>query len=101
MDVDEWGRRKLAYPIAKRNDGHYVVLSYSRPGSLAGELIDELELMFRHNENVMRFQTVVLKKRAEKVVETEAATPESATAPESAEAATPAATTPEGGADNA
>jgi len=92
VDVDEWGRRRLAYPIAKRNDGHYVVLSYSRPGSHAGQLIDELELMFKHNENVMRFQTVVLKKRAEKPASAEAV----AAAPETAEAAGQ-----EGGADNA
>jgi len=92
VEVDEWGRRRLAYPIAKRNDGHYVVLSFSRGEAAgAGPLVEELELMFKHNEDVMRFQTVVLNKRAVKPVE-----PEAAKAPEATEAARP-----EGGAENA
>jgi len=99
VEIDEWGRRRLAYPIAKRNDGHYVVLSFSRGAAAgAGPLVEELELMFKHNEDVMRFQTVVLKKRAAKPVE-----PEAVKAPEEAAAAKPeaAAAKPEGGTENA
>ncbi|MDH4226703.1 MAG: 30S ribosomal protein S6 [Deltaproteobacteria bacterium] len=60
--IDEWGRKKLSYPIAKKNEGHYVVFTYtSEP--LANK---ELELMLKYNEDVIRFQSVRLKERAKK-----------------------------------
>ena len=27
-DVDEWGMRKLAYPIQKKTEGYYVVMHF-------------------------------------------------------------------------
>jgi small subunit ribosomal protein S6 len=103
--IDEWGRRKLAYPIAKRNDGHYVVLSFSKEGGGAGLLIEELELMFKHNENVMRFQTVVLKEKAKKPEEAKVeAKPDKVEETKKVEAKTTEGaptTAPTGGGDNA
>ena len=32
--VDDWGRRKIAYPINKRGDGRVVITSAGAPGSL-------------------------------------------------------------------
>ena len=60
--VDEWGRRKLAYPIEKKNEGFYFILTYTGPDAAS----KELERTFRINEDVMRFQTVRLKERVAK-----------------------------------
>ncbi len=56
LDREDWGSRKLAYPIAKHLRGHYVRMSYLAPA----EIIDELERRMRLNEMVVRFMTVRL-----------------------------------------
>jgi len=54
--VDEWGRKKLAYPIQKKNEGFYFVMNYfSKP-----DASKELERLMKYNEDVMRYQTVRL-----------------------------------------
>ncbi len=51
---DDWGKRKLQYPIAKQQKGHYVMLNY-----LVGpDVIAELERRIRIDDNVIRFLTV-------------------------------------------
>lgn len=57
--VTEWGRRKLAYRIKKKAEGHYVLIAYTSEAP-AGK---ELERLLRYNESVLRYQTVVVKKR--------------------------------------
>lgn len=56
LDREDWGSRKLAYPIAKHLRGHYVRMNYLAPA----EIIDELERRMRLNETVVRFMTVRL-----------------------------------------
>ncbi len=48
------GRRKLAYPIKKKTEGHYTLFEIE--GS--GQEIAELERRFRVNDAVIRFVTV-------------------------------------------
>jgi small subunit ribosomal protein S6 len=36
--VDDWGRRKIAYPIRKRGDGRYVVITSSGEPASLGEI---------------------------------------------------------------
>jgi small subunit ribosomal protein S6 len=36
--VDRWGRRRLAYPIKRYDDGIYVVVTFSGAGTIANEL---------------------------------------------------------------
>lgn len=55
--VDEWGRRRLAYPIEKKNEGYYFVLNYTS----GPEVTKELERILNLNEDVLRFQTVKVK----------------------------------------
>jgi small subunit ribosomal protein S6 len=51
---DDWGKRKLAYTIAKHNRGHYVLFSFlSNTGTIL-----ELERRIRIDDRVMRFLTV-------------------------------------------
>ena len=51
VSVDEWGKRKLAYPILDRTEGYYVLTTFKA----GGELPSELERNFRITEDVMRY----------------------------------------------
>ena len=48
--VDEWGKRKLAYPINDKNDGYYVLVNFKSEG----EFPSELERVFGINEYILR-----------------------------------------------
>ena len=48
--IDIWGRRRLAYPIQKKNDGIYAVVNFTSTSATAKELERQLGL----NEVVMR-----------------------------------------------
>jgi|SRR5581483_1125359 len=64
-NVNRMGRRRLAYPIGKFNDGHYVVLTVEGTGAE----ITELERRMRVNDAVIRYITIRIDedlKRAEK-----------------------------------
>ena len=49
--VDHWGRRKLAYPIQKQNDGVYTFITFSSESGTPAEIESRLRIM----ENVLRF----------------------------------------------
>ena len=49
--VDEWGRRKLAYPIQKLTEGMYTFITFTSPTSAPREIEDRLRIM----ESVLRF----------------------------------------------
>ena len=51
--TDDWGKRKLAYPVRKHQKGHYVLVSFLS----APTLITELERNLRIMEPVIRFLT--------------------------------------------
>jgi len=55
---EDWGLRKLAYPIQKKNTGFYFLFEYSAPGTA----IDVLNTEFRRDERVIRELTVVMDK---------------------------------------
>lgn len=42
--VDVWGRRRLAYPIGRFKEGHYVVVLFSSEGTLVKELDRRLKV---------------------------------------------------------
>ncbi|HEY6723066.1 MAG TPA: 30S ribosomal protein S6 [Polyangiaceae bacterium] len=52
--VENWGRRQLAYPVAKHRRGVYVYLKYTGGGAA----VAELERNFRMLDEVLKFQTV-------------------------------------------
>ncbi len=65
--VDNWGKRKLAYPISKHTEGIYVILTLEEA---AAESVAELERRFKVMESVIRFLTIRVDldlKRAEKM----------------------------------
>ncbi len=51
---DDWGKRKLAYPIQKQLKGHYFLISFLS----AAPAIDELERRIRIEDKIVRFLTV-------------------------------------------
>lgn len=55
--VDLWGKRKLAYPIRKQNEGQYVLFDTK----LAPEFCSTLERNMRFLEPVMRYSLVAKK----------------------------------------
>lgn len=57
---EDWGLRKLAYPIQHKKSGFYHLFEYKAPG----EVIEPLELEFRRDERMMRYLTVKLDKHA-------------------------------------
>jgi small subunit ribosomal protein S6 len=60
INEDNWGLKKLAYPIQKKTTGYYHLIEFKAPG----ELINKLEIEFRRDERVLRFLTVALDKHA-------------------------------------
>ena len=55
---EDWGLRKLAYPIQKKTTGYYHLFEFKAPG----DVIEKLELEYRRSEKIMRFLTVKLDK---------------------------------------
>lgn len=57
---EDWGLRKLAYPIQKKSTGFYQLFQFSGEGNL----VELLETQYRREEKVMRFLTFKLDKHA-------------------------------------
>jgi small subunit ribosomal protein S6 len=57
---ENWGMRKLAYPIQKKSSGFYNLIEYKADG----DLIAKLEITFKRDERILRFLTVKLDKHA-------------------------------------
>ena len=57
---ENWGLKKLAYPIQKKTTGFYHLIDYTGKGTE----IAELELQFKRDERVLRFLTIALEKHA-------------------------------------
>lgn len=49
-EVNEWGKRRLAYPINDKNEGYYVLINFESDANFPAEL----ERRFSINENIMR-----------------------------------------------
>jgi small subunit ribosomal protein S6 len=48
--IDEWGKRRLAYPIKDENEGYYVQYTYTAPVEFPAELDRQLKI----SDNVLR-----------------------------------------------
>lgn len=57
---ENWGLRKLAYPIQKKTTGFYYLVEFKAEGSL----IDKLEVQYRRDERIIRFLTFKMDKYA-------------------------------------
>ena len=57
---ENWGLRKLEYPIQKKSSGFYHLIEFKAEG----EVVEALELQYRRDERIMRFLTVSMDKYA-------------------------------------
>ena len=73
---EDWGLKKLAYPIQKKSTGFYHLTEFRAPGAS----LEKLETEFRRDERILRFLTMKMdkyaiayaeKKRARKAESTE------------------------------
>ena len=60
INEENWGLRKLAYPIQKKSTGFYQLLEFNADPSV----IAKLEINFRRDERVIRFLTFRMDKYA-------------------------------------
>jgi len=57
---NNWGLRKLAYPIQKKNTGFYFLFEFQADPAL----IAKMEIEYKRDERIMRFLTIALDKHA-------------------------------------
>ena len=55
-EVDQWGKRRLAYPIEDQTDGHYVRMTFTAAPAFPAEL----DRIFRITDGIMRSIIVCL-----------------------------------------
>jgi len=96
--LEDWGRRQLAYPLAKVHKAHYVLMNIE----CDNETISEFEHSFRFNDAILRHLTVkmtkaivdpspMMKEEKSRSMMERADVPVTAAAPDVAAAAAPAA----------
>jgi len=54
INRENWGLKKMAYPIQKNKSGFYNFIEFTAPG----EVIDNYEVELKRDERIMRFLTV-------------------------------------------
>lgn len=59
LELEEWGLRRLAYPIRKHSEGYYLIYRLELPGNTP----KTIEAALRQRDNVMR--VLVVKDRPE------------------------------------
>ena len=74
VEVNEWGKRRLAYPINDKPEGYYTIVTFKSEPSFPAEL----ERRFNIDEEILRYLVIKLDyeavaKAAEPVAEAEAA----------------------------
>ena len=60
VNTEEWGMRKLAYPIDKKSTGYYTLIEFDGEPTI----VKKLETSYRRDERVMRFLIFRLDKYA-------------------------------------
>src|SRR4030095_3481983 len=58
--LEDWGRRQLAYPIAKMHKAHYVLMNIE----CGNATLTELEHAFKFNDAVLRHLIVAMREAA-------------------------------------
>jgi len=57
---ENWGLKKLAYPIQLKKNGFYTLIEFQGEGNI----VSELELTFKRDERVIRYLTTKMDKHA-------------------------------------
>lgn len=64
-DFENWGRKRLAYPIEKSKIGYYAIFRFDAPGSI----VSKLERFYNLDEHILRYLTIKLSKEALEQIE--------------------------------
>ena len=59
--TDEWGARKLAYEIKKKDRGYYIRFDFCGTGTV----VNEMERFFRIDDRVLKYMTVLIDRSAD------------------------------------
>ena len=60
VNVEDWGLKKLAYPIQKKTTGFYHLIEFKANP----DFIAKYEIQFKRDERIIRFQTVAMDRHA-------------------------------------
>jgi len=66
VEMNKWGRRRLAYPIKKKYNGYYVYMAFEA----ASEILPLVERFFNLEENVLRHLNLELSEKLREMHET-------------------------------
>lgn len=58
-NIDDWGKRRLAYEINDKTEGYYVLVDFTADG----EFPKELDRQYRINDSILR--TIIIRKEEE------------------------------------
>jgi small subunit ribosomal protein S6 len=61
VNEENWGLKKLAYPIQKKSTGFYHLVEFTTENNTA---VADLELVFKRDERLLRFLTIALDKHS-------------------------------------
>ena len=61
ISTENWGLKKLAYPIQNKQSGFYNLIDFKAPPTI----IDSFEIELRRDERIMRYLNVKLDKYAD------------------------------------
>lgn len=63
--VDEWGKRKMAFPMDHVKEGHYVLMTFNSDKATLAEVENRMKL----DDQVLRYMVVRLEEKAPAAVE--------------------------------
>lgn len=61
--IDDWGKRRLAYPINYKTEGYYVLVNYTAEASVPKEIERNLQI----SDNILRYLTVKVEEKRSNV----------------------------------
>jgi small subunit ribosomal protein S6 len=61
LKVEKWGKRRLAYPIMRHEEGFYILMVLECPAAL----VKELDRRYRMNDRILRHLTVRVENEAQ------------------------------------
>ncbi len=67
--LEKWGRKRLAYTVDKKNNGFYAFFEFKGPG----DVIAKIDRHYQLDEQIIRYLTIQLDKKALKAKEIAAA----------------------------
>lgn len=62
LTVEDWGKRRLAYPIEKQKYGTYILIQYESENS---KINREIESWMKLNQEILAYITIALEEKPE------------------------------------